>query len=91
MSAEDSVRDDLRATRERQVWLRSELRHLNKRQEALQAEHRSLGEYARSLEDALEEALIALDERKPEEAKAVLGVALAAVMRRTWDGLKPSE
>ena len=91
MSAEDNLRDDLRATRERQVRMRSELRHLNERQEALQAEHRWLGEHALSLEGALEEALVALDDQKPEEAKALLGVALAAAKQRNGNGRKPSE
>ena len=91
MSAEDNLRDDLRATRERQVRMRSELRHLNERQEALQAEHRLLSEHALSLEGALEEALVALDDRKLEEAKALLGVALAAAKQRNGNGRKPSE
>ena len=91
MSAEDNLRADLRATRQRQVRMRSELRHLNERQEALQAERRSLGEHALSLEGALEEALIALDDQKPEEARALLGVVLAATKQRNGSGRKPSE
>ena len=88
MSAEDNLRDDLRATRERQVRMRSELRHLNERQEALQAECRSLGEHALLLEGALEEALVALDAQKPEEARALLESSLRR--RSTETGMDES-
>jgi chromosome segregation ATPase len=91
VSAEDNLRDDLRATRERQVRMRSELRHLNERQEALQAKCRSLGEHALLLEGALEETLVALDAQKPEEARALLGVVLAAAKLRNGDGREPRE
>ncbi len=71
--------------------MRSELRHLNERQEALQAEHRSLSEHALSLEGALEEALAAVDDQNLQEAKALLGVALAAAKQRNGNGRTPSE
>ena len=73
VSAEDRVRAELRAIRERQVRMRSELRHLNERHAVLRGKYSSLSDHALSLEGALEEALIALDDQKPEEAKGLLG------------------
>ena len=91
VSAEDRVRAELRAIRERQARMRSELRHLNERHAVLRGEYGSLSDHALSLEGTLEEALIALDDRKPEEAKALLGVALAASKQRNGNESLPQE
>ena len=91
VSAEDRVRAELRAIRERQARMRSELRHLNERQAVLRGKYGSLSDHALSLEGTLEEALIALDDQKPEEAKALLGVALAGSKQRNGNGPLPDE
>ena len=66
--------------------MRSELRHLNERQEVLRGKYGSLSDHAMSLEGTLEEALMALDDQRAGEAKALLGVALAAAKRRNGQG-----
>jgi hypothetical protein len=91
VSAEDRVRAELRAIRERQARMRSELRHLNERQAVLRGKYGSLSDHALSLEGTLEEALIALDDQRPEEAKALLGVALAGSKQRNGNGPLPDE
>ena len=81
--------------------MRSELRHLNERHAVLRGKYSSLSDHALSLEGTLEEALIALDDQKPEEAKGLLGIALAAAKQRNetetprclrsrWLGSKPA-
>ena len=80
--------------------MRSELRHLNKRHAVLRGKYSSLSDHALSLEGTLEEALIALDNQKPEEANGLLGIALAAAkqketetdrsLRSRWLGSNPA-
>jgi hypothetical protein len=70
MSADDPIRQDLQATRERQLRLRSEVRYLNERQREMKLE-------AKSTRDLIVDALAALDGGDVEFAKALLGHALA--------------
>ena len=95
MSTDDRLREDLRATRERQARMRSELRHLNERQEALQAKHRNLTKHALSLEGTLASALLALDAKDYDETKELLvrarGVLARAVSNGAAESVEPAE
>ena len=88
MSAEDRLRADLRATRERQERLRSEVRHLNKVQKHVRDENRHLSAKVATLQDGVAGALIAMEEGDDERARALLEQALGLpVLERSPDEL----
>jgi predicted nucleic acid-binding Zn-ribbon protein len=76
MGLEQNLRDDLQATRERQVRLRSEVRYLNQRQKEMRDELAHLNEKLAKLQDGVAGALIAMQEGDGERARVLLEHAL---------------
>ena len=72
MTRDENIRDDLRATRERQELLRSEVRHLNQKQKEVRDENRHLSAKVAKLQDGIAGALIAMEEGDTERARVLL-------------------
>lgn len=86
MTPEENLRDDLRATRERQERLRSEVRHLNQKQKEVRDENRHLSAKVAKLQDGVAGALISMEEGDAERARVLLEQALGLpVLERSPD------